>query len=607
MTAGKREADANAAETQEASNPREMTGAEMVIQALIDQGVESIFGYPGGAVLPIYDELFQQDKVQHVLVRHEQGAGHAAEGYARSTGKVGVMLVTSGPGATNAVTPLQDALMDSIPLVCISGQVPTTLIGSDAFQECDTIGITRPCTKHNWLVKDVNDLARILHEAFHVASTGRPGPVVVDIPKDIQFAKGIYTPPETAPRTSYRPVLDGNAQAISDAVRLLVNAKKPVIYSGGGVINSGPAASRLLRELVEISNFPITSTLMGLGAYPASGKNWLGMLGMHGTYEANMSMHDCDVMLCVGARFDDRITGRLNAFSPNSKKIHIDIDPSSINKNVRVDVPIIGDVAHVLEDIVRQFRASERKPEKQAISAWWEQIDRWRSRNSLAYAPNRDVIMPQYAIQRLYELTKDRKTYITTEVGQHQMWAAQFYGFEEPNRWLTSGGLGTMGYGLPAALGVQIAHPDALVIDIAGDASIQMCIQEMSAAIQHNAPIKIFILNNQYMGMVRQWQQLLHGNRLSHSYTEAMPDFVKLAEAYGAHGIRCEKPGDLDAAIQEMIDIDKPVIFDCRVANLANCFPMIPSGKAHNEMLLPDEATDEAVANAIDAKGRALV
>lgn len=607
MTAGKRGADANAAETQEASNPREMTGAEMVIQALIDQGVESIFGYPGGAVLPIYDELFQQDKVQHVLVRHEQGAGHAAEGYARSTGKVGVMLVTSGPGATNAVTPLQDALMDSIPLVCISGQVPTTLIGSDAFQECDTIGITRPCTKHNWLVKDVNDLARILHEAFHVASTGRPGPVVVDIPKDIQFAKGIYTPPETAPRTSYRPVLDGNAQAISDAVRLLVSAKKPVIYSGGGVINSGPAASRLLRELVEISNFPITSTLMGLGAYPASGKNWLGMLGMHGTYEANMTMHDCDVMLCVGARFDDRITGRLNAFSPNSKKIHIDIDPSSINKNVRVDVPIIGDVAHVLEDIVRQFRASEKKPEKQAINAWWEQIDRWRSRNSLAYAPNRDVIMPQYAIQRLYELTKDRKTYITTEVGQHQMWAAQFYGFEEPNRWLTSGGLGTMGYGLPAALGVQIAHPDALVIDIAGDASIQMCIQEMSAAIQHNAPIKIFILNNQYMGMVRQWQQLLHGNRLSHSYTEAMPDFVKLAEAYGAHGIRCEKPGDLDAAIQEMIDIDKPVIFDCRVANLANCFPMIPSGKAHNEMLLPDEATDEAVANAIDAKGRALV
>lgn len=555
MNAGKHEAEANAGQAQDAGHPREMTGAEMVIQALIDQGVESIFGYPGGAVLPIYDGLFQQDQIQHVLVRHEQGAGHAAEGYARSTGKVGVMLVTSGPGATNAVTPLQDALMDSIPLVCISGQVPTTLIGSDAFQECDTIGITRPCTKHNWLVKDVNDLSRVLHEAFHVASTGRPGPVVVDIPKDIQFAKGIYTPPETAPRTSYRPVLDGNAEAISEAVRLLANARKPVIYSGGGVINSGPAASRLLRELVEISNFPITSTLMGLGAYPASGKNWLGMLGMHGTYEANMTMHDCDVMLCVGARFDDRITGRLNAFSPNSKKIHIDIDPSSINKNVRVDVPIIGDVAHVLEDIVRQFRAFDRKPDRQALTEWWGQIDRWRARNSLAYTPNKDVIMPQYAIERLYELTRNRNTYITTEVGQHQMWAAQFFGFEQPNRWLTSGGLGTMGYGLPAALGVQIAHPDALVIDIAGDASIQMCIQEMSAAIQHNAPIKIFILNNQYMGMVRQWQQLLHGNRLSHSYTEAMPDFVKLAEAYGAHGIRCEKPGDLDAAIQEMIDI----------------------------------------------------
>jgi acetolactate synthase-1/2/3 large subunit len=586
---------------------REMTGAEMVVQAMIDHGVEHLFGYPGGAVLPIYDELFQQDKVQHILVRHEQGAGHAAEGYARSTGKVGVMLVTSGPGATNAVTPLQDALMDSIPLVCISGQVPTSLIGSDGFQEADTVGITRPCTKHNWLVRDVNDLSRILHEAFHIASTGRPGPVLVDIPKDIQFATGIYTPPQTSPRTSYRPTIEGDKSAIAQAVEMLLTAKKPVIYSGGGVINSGPAATKLLRELVEISNFPITSTLMGLGAYPASGKNWLGMLGMHGTYEANMTMHDCDVMLCVGARFDDRITGRLNAFAPHSRKIHIDIDPSSINKNVRVDVPIIGDVAHVLEDIVRQFRAAAKKPEKNAIAAWWEQIDRWRARNSLAYAPNKDVIMPQYALQRLNELTKDRNTYITTEVGQHQMWAAQFMDFDAPNRWMTSGGLGTMGYGLPAALGVQIAHPDALVIDIAGDASIQMCIQEMSAAIQYEAPIKIFILNNQYMGMVRQWQQLLHGNRLSHSYTEAMPDFVKLAEAYGAHGIRCDKPEKLDDAIMEMIEIKKPVIFDCRVANLANCFPMIPSGKAHNEMLLPDEATDEAVANAIDAKGRALV
>ncbi len=601
MTAGKREAGTGSTEQ------REMTGAEMVIQAMIDHGVEHIFGYPGGAVLPIYDELFQQDQVQHILVRHEQGAGHAAEGYARSTGKLGVMLVTSGPGATNAVTPLQDALMDSIPLLCISGQVPTSLIGTDAFQEADTIGITRPCTKHNWLVKDVNDLSRILHEAIHVATTGRPGPVVVDIPKDIQFATGVYTPPQTSPRTSYRPNLNGDTNDIAKAVEMLMKAKKPVIYSGGGVINSGPAASKLLRELVELGNFPITSTLMGLGAYPASGDNWLGMLGMHGTYEANMTMHDCDVMLCVGARFDDRITGRLDAFSPFSKKIHIDIDASSINKTVRVDLPIIGDVAHVLEDMNRQIRASSIKQDKDALGGWWDQIKRWRARNSLAYKPNNDVIMPQYALERLNALTKKHKTFITTEVGQHQMWAAQFIHFDEPNRWMTSGGLGTMGYGLPAALGVQIAHPDALVIDVAGDASIQMCIQEMSAAIQHGAPIKIFILNNQYMGMVRQWQQLLHGNRLSHSYTEAMPDFVKLAEAYGAHGIRCSKPSELDAAIEEMIAIDKPVIFDCRVANLANCFPMIPSGKAHNEMLLPDEATDEVVANAIDAEGRLLV
>ncbi|MBE1206885.1 acetolactate synthase 3 large subunit [Aminobacter carboxidus] len=583
-----------------------MTGAEMVVQALKDNGVKHLFGYPGGAVLPIYDELFQQDDVQHILVRHEQGAGHAAEGYARSTGKAGVMLVTSGPGATNAVTPLQDALMDSIPLVCITGQVPTSLIGSDAFQECDTIGITRPCTKHNWLVKDVNDLAAILHEAFHVATTGRPGPVVVDIPKDVQFAKGIYTPPQTAPRTSYQPKIQGDLEKIKEAVALMAGAKRPVIYSGGGVVNSGPEASQLLRELVDLTGFPITSTLMGLGAYPKSGKNWLGMLGMHGSYEANMAMHDCDVMVCIGARFDDRITGRLNAFSPNSKKIHIDIDPSSINKNVRADVPILGDVGRVLEDMVRLWRATA-KADKKTLYPWWEQIAKWRARDSYAYKHNNDVIMPQYAIQRLYELTKHLDTYITTEVGQHQMWAAQHYGFEKPNRWMTSGGLGTMGYGLPAALGVQIAHPESLVIDIAGDASVQMCIQEMSAALQYNAPIKVFILNNSYMGMVRQWQQLLHGNRLSHSYTEAMPDFVKLAEAYGGHGIRCDKPDELDDAIKEMISVKKAVIFDCRVATLANCFPMIPSGKAHNEMLLPDEATDEAVANAIDAKGRELV
>jgi acetolactate synthase I/II/III large subunit len=589
------------------SGAREMTGAEMVVQALIDHGIKHIFGYPGGAVLPIYDELYQQEEVEHILVRHEQGAGHMAEGYARSTGKVGVMLVTSGPGATNAVTPLQDALMDSIPLVCITGQVPTLLIGSDAFQECDTIGITRPCTKHNWLVRDVNDLSRVLHEAFHIATTGRPGPVVVDIPKDVQFAKGMYTPPAAIERKSYHPQMEGDLGKITAAVDLIMSAKKPVIYSGGGVINSGPEASRLLRELTALTGFPITSTLMGLGAYPASGDNWLGMLGMHGTYEANMVMHDCDVMVNIGARFDDRITGRLNAFSPHSKKIHIDIDPSSINKVVHVDVPIIGDVAKVLAVMIEEIKASKKTRDKAALKTWWAQIDRWRARNSLAYAPNRDVIMPQYAIQRLYEKTKHLDTYITTEVGQHQMWAAQFYHFEEPNRWMTSGGLGTMGYGLPAAIGVQVAHPDSLVIDIAGDASIQMCIQEMSCAVQHNAPVKIFILNNQYMGMVRQWQQLLHGNRLSNSYTEAMPDFVMLAKAYGGHGIRCDKPADLDEAIDEMINVKLPVIFDCRVAALANCFPMIPSGKAHNEMLLPDEATDEAVANAIDASGKGLV
>jgi acetolactate synthase I/II/III large subunit len=585
----------------------EMTGAEIVLKALQDQGVEHVFGYPGGAVLPIYDEIFQQEKVKHILVRHEQGATHAAEGYARSTGKCGVVLVTSGPGATNAVTGLTDALMDSIPMVCITGQVPTHLIGNDAFQECDTVGITRPCTKHNYLVKDVNDLARILHEAFYVATHGRPGPVVVDIPKDVQFAKGRYVGPKNIEHKTYRPKVKPDQNAIRAAVELIATAKRPVLYTGGGVINSGPTASKLLRDFVEMTNIPITSTLMGLGAYPAAGKNWLGMLGMHGMYEANMAMHDCDVMINVGARFDDRITGRLNAFSPGSKKIHIDIDPSSINKTVRVDIPVVADVAHALEDMIRVWKSKSLSLDKKALDVWWKQIDGWRAKDCLKYKKNADVIMPQYAVERLYELTKDLDTYITTEVGQHQMWAAQFYRFEEPNRWMTSGGLGTMGYGLPAAVGVQQAHPKSLVIDIAGDASVLMTMQEMSTAIQYRLPIKIFILNNQYMGMVRQWQQLLHGNRLSESYTEALPDFVKLAEAYGCVGIRATKPAELDDAIREMIKTPHPVLFDCRVANLANCFPMIPSGKAHNEMLLGEDVADEDVGSVIDAKGKMLV
>lgn len=603
----KKEHEFETRKVEKMSKAVEMTGAEMVLQALRDNGTDTLFGYPGGAVLPIYDEIFQQDDVNHILVRHEQGAGHAAEGYARSTGKTGVMLVTSGPGATNAVTPLQDALMDSIPLVCLTGQVPSALIGSDAFQEADTVGITRPCTKHNWLVADVNDLSRILHEAFYVANTGRPGPVLVDIPKDIQFATGTYYPPEHFELKTYKPTLSGDADAIAAAVDLMAKAERPIFYTGGGVVNSGPDASRLLRELVELTDFPITSTLMGLGCYPASGDKWLGMLGMHGTYEANLAMHDCDVMINIGARFDDRITGRLDAFSPNSEKIHIDIDPSSINKTVRVDIPIVGDVTHVLEEMVRIWRSRKEKNNAKALKAWHAKIAEWRKRDCLSYTPSKDVIMPQFALERLQELTKDKDRYITTEVGQHQMWAAQYLQFEDPNRWMTSGGLGTMGYGLPAALGVQIAHPQSLVIDVAGDASIQMCIQEMSAALQYNAPIKIFILNNQYMGMVRQWQQLLHGNRLSNTYTEAMPDFVKLAEAYGGTGIRCHKPEELDDAIMKMIETDGPVIFDCRVANLANCFPMIPSGKAHNEMLLPDEATDEAIGSAIDDAGKKLV
>ncbi len=582
-----------------------MTGAEMVIQALQDQGVEHMFGYPGGAVLPIYDAIFQQDQIEHILVRHEQGATHMAEGYARSTGKVGVVLVTSGPGATNAVTGLTDALLDSIPMVCITGQVPTPLIGSDAFQECDTVGITRNCTKHNYLVKRVEDLPRIIHEAFYIAGSGRPGPVVVDIPKDVQFAMGEYVKPANlTSHKSYHPRMDGDLDAIEAAVDYMLRARRPVFYTGGGVINAGPEASENLRELAELTGFPVTSTLMGLGAFPASSDQWLGMLGMHGRYEANMAMHDCDLMINIGARFDDRITGRIDAFSPNSTKIHVDIDPSSINKTVMVDLPIIGDCNRVLEEMIRIWRTKTNESREAALAPWWKQIDKWRAVKSLQYKPSDEVIKPQFAIERLAAATKDRDVYITTEVGQHQMWAAQYFPFEKPNHWMTSGGLGTMGYGLPAAVGVQVAHRDALVIDIAGEASVQMTMQEFSTAIQYRLPIKVFILNNEYMGMVRQWQELLHGGRYSSSYSESLPDFVKLAEAFGGKGIRCKDPAELDAAIQEMLDYDGPVLFDCCVSKEENCLPMIPSGKAHNEMILPDTAD---IGNIIDEKGKMLV
>ncbi|MBP5856151.1 acetolactate synthase 3 large subunit [Marivibrio halodurans] len=585
----------------------EMTGAAMVIKALADQGVDVVFGYPGGAVLPIYDELFKQNRIRHILVRHEQGAVHAAEGYARSTGKPGVVLVTSGPGATNAVTGLTDALMDSIPIVCLTGQVPTHLIGNDAFQECDTTGITRPCTKHNYLVKDVNRLARTLHEAFYVATTGRPGPVVVDIPKDVQFGSGTYAAPEGKQKhKTYQPQVKPDRERIDAAVDMLLSAKRPIVYAGGGVVNAGPAASQLLTEFVRMTNFPCTLTLMGLGAFPAREPQYLGMLGMHGTYEANWAMHDCDVMLCIGARFDDRITGKLDAFAPESRKIHIDIDPSSINKNVAVDLPIVGDCGYALEDLIKVMRARHKKPDEEALADWWRRIDEWRAKKCLSFETNDAVIKPQQAIRRLYEMTRDRgdDVYITTEVGQHQMWAAQHFGFQKPNRWMTSGGLGTMGYGLPAAVGVQLGHPDALVVDIAGEASILMNIQELSTAVQYRLPVKVFILNNKYMGMVRQWQELLHGGRYSESYSEALPDFVKLAEAYGLKGLRATKPDELDGLIEEMLAHDGPVMCDVAVDPTENCFPMIPSGAAHNDMLLAPVAEGE---EAIGAEGKMLV
>ena len=582
-----------------------MTGAGIVVKALQDQGVRHIFGYPGGAVLPIYDALFQQDEVQHILVRHEQGAAHAAEGYARSTGGVGVLLVTSGPGATNAVTGLADAMMDSIPLVCITGQVPTHLIGSDAFQEADTTGITRPCTKHNYLVKSVDALSRTVHEAFYVARSGRPGPVVIDLPKDVLMNKHDYVAPKKpVQHKSYRPQVKPDPKKIEQAVEMIAHAKRPIFYAGGGIINSGPKASKLLTQFVRMTGYPVTNTLMGLGAFPASDKQFLGMLGMHGTYEANLAMHGCDVMINIGARFDDRITGNLGKFSPGSKKIHVDIDPSSINKNVRVDLPIVGDATLVLEEMIKVWKAKQPKTDQKALKAWWAEIETWRARNCLAYKTEKGTIKPQYALERLYHHIKDKDHYITTEVGQHQMWAAQFLKFEQPNRWMTSGGLGTMGYGFPAAMGVQIAHPDALVIDVAGEASILMNIQELSTVAQYRLPVKIFILNNQYMGMVRQWQELLHGSRYSESYMESLPDFVKLAEAFGAKGLRCHEPEKLDDTIREMIALKHPVVVDIIVDQKENCFPMIPSGAAHNDMLLGPE---DKAAKPVSEEGMVLV
>jgi len=583
------------------SDETQISGAKIILETLADLGVDVIFGYPGGAVLPIYDEIFKQDKIKHILVRHEQAATHAAEGYARSTGKPGVVLVTSGPGATNAVTGLTDAMLDSIPMICITGQVARHLIGNDAFQEADTVGITRPCTKHNYLVKETAVMADVIREAFYVASSGRPGPVVIDVPKDVQIEKAPYRVKKHVEHRTYRPQVDGDEAAIRKAVKALATSERPIIYAGGGIINSGPEASALLVEFARLTGMPVTNTLMGLGAYPASDKQFLGMLGMHGTWEANHAMHDCDVMLAIGARFDDRVTGRIDAFSPGSTKIQVDIDLSSINKNVRVDIPVIGDATSVLRRFLEIWKSEGYGPRQPSLEVWWQQIDRWRDKKCLSYTDSDEVIMPQKALERLHALIQGREAIISTEVGQHQMWAAQFLGFDKPNRWLTSGGLGTMGYGLPAAIGAQIAFPDRLCIDVAGEASIQMNIQELGTIAQYNLPVKAFIMNNEFMGMVRQWQDLSYEGRRSETYSSSLPDFVALAGAYGIKGLVVEDPADLDAAIQDMIDHDGPVVVDCRIAKVENCFPMVPAGAAHNEMLLSGDAVskpkdDEALA-----------